>query len=424
MSLPSVCLLHYTAPPVVGGVEAVLQAHLQLLSQHDYPVRLIAGRGGQMDLARPVEVHQIPEIDTQHPRVLEISRQLETGSLAPEFYRLTDQLAEKLLPLLAATDVLIAHNVFTKHFNLPLTAALARLIDGGAVRGCIAWCHDLTWTSPSSRSKVRPGFPWDLIRTRLAGITYVAVSRQRQSELSRLFDCDPSEIPVVYNGVDPYQILGISNAGQELVQRLDLLDSDLVIIMPVRITQAKNIELALDIAAALQDSGVRLRMLVTGPPDPHDENSLAYYQRLRQRRNELGLGSAFRFVYESGPDPGIGYTITMNQVSELLRCSDFLLMPSRREGFGMPILEAGLARIPVFSTHIPAALELGRDEVSLIEPDGNPEAIAAEILAMAEAEPTHRLRRRVRKELTWQAIFRRQIEPLILDERQGRAIRS
>jgi hypothetical protein len=38
--------LHYFVSPVVGGVEAVIQAHTSLLLGAGYPVRLIAGAGG------------------------------------------------------------------------------------------------------------------------------------------------------------------------------------------------------------------------------------------------------------------------------------------------------------------------------------------------------------------------------------------
>jgi hypothetical protein len=60
--------------------------------------------------------------------------------------------------ILRRFDHLIVHNVFTKHFNLPLTAALFELLDAQRIPHCIAWCHDFTWTSPHSRSKVHAGY--------------------------------------------------------------------------------------------------------------------------------------------------------------------------------------------------------------------------------------------------------------------------
>ena len=41
----NVALLHYSAPPIVGGVESVLAHHARLLSEAGHNVRVIAGRG-------------------------------------------------------------------------------------------------------------------------------------------------------------------------------------------------------------------------------------------------------------------------------------------------------------------------------------------------------------------------------------------
>jgi glycosyltransferase involved in cell wall biosynthesis len=96
-----------------------------------------------------------------------------------------------------------------------------------------------------------------------------------------------------------------------------------------------------------------------------------------------------------------------------LRVSDLVFLPSHREGFGMPVLEAGLVGIPVICTDVPAAREIGADDVTVIDPAGDPEEIAGMILSRVEERPVHRLRRRVRQGYTWQAIFQRSIEPLL-----------
>ena len=97
----------------------------------------------------------------------------------------------------------------------------------------------------------------------------------------------------------------------------------------------------------------------------------------------------------------------------MFRVSDLMFMPSHREGFGMPVLEAGLAGIPVICTEMPAAVEIGGADVVLFDRDDDPAELAARILAWAKNDPVHRLRRRVRQNYTWQAILSRDIEPLL-----------
>ena len=238
-------ILHYSAPPVVGGVEAVMAAHAETFRRAGYPVAIIAGRGSSEALPKGTKFVQIREIDSRHPHVMDMAEQLEQGQVPPGFDSLVGDLVDLLAPHLSRFDNVIVHNIFTKHFNLPATAALHRMLDAGTMRGCIAWCHDFTWTSPNSRSRVHPGYPWDLLRTFRQDVTYVVVSQQRQETLAGLFDCPREEIRVIYNGVDPRTLLGLSAEGQTLIERLGIFDSDLVMLMPVRVTEAKNIEQAL-----------------------------------------------------------------------------------------------------------------------------------------------------------------------------------
>jgi glycosyltransferase involved in cell wall biosynthesis len=413
MTHPATAILHYTAPPVVGGVEAVIQAHARAFTEAGYPVTVIAGRGEKADLPSGVDLVLIPEMDSQHPQVLQVSSILEQGEVPPDFDGILNRLTEVLAPILSQFDNVIVHNVLAMHFNLPLTASLHSLVDTGTIRHCIAWCHDFIWTNSHFRSKVRPGYPWDLLRTYRPDMTYVVVSRDRQRTLATLLGCPLEQIHVIYNGVDPKMLLGLSAEGQALVNRLGLLESDLVLLMPVRVTRAKNIEYAMHVVAALKSRGSRPKLVVTGPPDPHDEESMAYFRTLQELRIDLDVEEEMRFVFESGSDPDEPFTIDAQVVGDLLRVSDAMFMPSHTEGFGMPVLEAGLVGVPILCTDIPAAEEIGGEGVILFDADEDPAHVAELILAWVERSPAHRLRRRTRQNYTWRAIFQRDIKPLL-----------
>jgi len=411
---PTVAVLHYSAPPVIGGVENVILAHVRLFLEAACSVTVLAGRGEKEALPLGTDYIGIPELDSQHPQILEMSQELEQGRVPPDFENVVAKLIETLAPILQDFDTLIVHNVFTKHFNLPLTAALFRLLDQGLIRHCVAWCHDLTWTSPNSRGTVFPGYPWDLLRTLRSDMIYVTVSQERQRELAALFGCSPEQIQVIYNGVDPKELLALSNEGLDLINRLDLWNSDLNLLMPVRVTQAKNMELALQVVASLKGRDIRPKLIVTGPPDPHDRLNMEYFKGLLKLREALGVVDEMRFVYESGPNAEEPFIVEMPIVAELLRVSEALFMPSHREGFGMPVLEAGLAGIPVFcSTQVPAANEIGGQDVVSFSPDADVDRVASLILRWMENSSVFRLRRRVRQGLTWPGIFQQQILPLL-----------
>ena len=406
-------ILHYSAPPVIGGVEAVIQAHAAQFAAAGLPLTVITGRGEAVSLPDGVNFIRIAALDTLDPEISAATGILNGGQIPDNFESLVNRLTGELRPLLSEFDHLIVHNVLTKHFNLPLTAALFRLMDECTIRHTVAWCHDLTWSSPNSRSKVFSAFPWELLKTIHPKVTYVAISKKRHQEIVETFGISPDKVTIVNNGVDPVALLDLSPEGAELVNRLALLDADLILLMPVRVTSAKNIEFALQVVAALKNHNCRPKLVLTGPPDPHDSNSMAYFQSLLSLRRKLGVENEMHFVYESDPQPGEGYIINQRIVSDLYRVADVMFMPSHREGFGMPVLEAGLVGLPVIATDVPAISEMDFEKAFIFPLDIEPQHLAQQILERMDASPEHQLRVKVRQNFTWKAIFERDILPLL-----------
>jgi mannosylglucosylglycerate synthase len=406
-------VLHYTAPPVIGGVEGVIQAHAAVFDRLGYPLTVIAGQGDPSALPSRVEYVEFPEIDSQHPKTLDITADLIKGQLHPDFEATVDRFVSMLDPVLAEFDQLIVHNLFTKQYNIPLTVALFKLLDEGRLPHTTAWAHDIAWTSKNSRRSLHAGYPWDILKTYRRDLTYVTVSKLRQRELAGLFDCDPDLIEVIYNGVDTGITLHLSQEGHDLITRLNILQADLILLMPVRVTRLKNVEFAIHVLSELKHHFENPRLLLTGPPDPHNEDSLQYFHELQELRSEVGVEDELKFVYESGPDQQEGYEIGLDVVGDLYRVADLLFMPSHSEGFGMPVLEAGLIGIPIFATHIPAADEIGQDNIYFVDLEKSPTATAAQITEVIQNSPVARFRRIVRQNYTWESIFLNKIKPLL-----------
>ena len=68
MTRSTLAMLHYTAPPIIGGVESVLEAHARLFLQAGFDVTVIAGRGAELALPQGVRFQRIPELDSLHSR--------------------------------------------------------------------------------------------------------------------------------------------------------------------------------------------------------------------------------------------------------------------------------------------------------------------------------------------------------------------
>jgi glycosyltransferase involved in cell wall biosynthesis len=404
-----ISILHYAAPPIVGGVESTILHHSRLLTQAGYQIDVIAGRGDSFE--ENIPFHLIPEIDSRHPEVLKIGKELAAGTVPNEFGTLRDYLDQKISSLLENTDVLIVHNVLSLHKNLPLTASL-KLIVEEEKSPLIAWCHDFAWQDELYTPELHPGYPWDLLRSVWQGVRYVAVSDHRRQMLANLLGIQSTEIVVIPPGVDVAQFLDISPQTQTIIDKLHLFESEPIVLLPARLTRRKNIEFAIQVIGELIHQHPRVSLIITGPPGPHNPKNIAYLNTLRSLRHELQLEMNVHFLYELSDNEGV-YKISDEIVAELYRVADILLFPSQREGFGIPILEAGLTRTPIFSSDIPPVRESSIDYANLFDPNGDPKLVAGDIHRFLESDQAYLLRRRILSNFTWQSILNDKIIPLI-----------
>lgn len=407
---PRVAILHYTSPSVVGGVESVMAAHASLLAEHGYQVTILAGRGTRLSGA---EYDLQPLLDSKNEEVLAVHRELDKSVVSPSFHDLENRIAGDLRSALDGTGICIVHNALTLHKNLPLTSALHRVIKEGISTRFIAWCHDVAWVNPIYLPQLHPVFPFTLLRTPLSQVTYVTVSEMRRRELAQTMELPLELVTTIPNGISPQKFLKLTRAGWHLARELALLDQEVVMLLPARITRRKNIELAIQVTKALVDNGIRAKLIVTGPPGPHNVRSFEYVDSLRCLRDSLSVNDEVIFLHEKTGEKGRKLDVTDSVMTDLYQLSDILIFPSSQEGFGIPLLEAGLGRLPIFCSNITPFREIGEGLAEFFDLDDQPESIAQRISELLRHDRRYRLRQRVLRSYTWPAIFREHIGPLL-----------
>jgi mannosylglucosylglycerate synthase len=404
-----IAILHYASPPIIGGVESTIYHHSRLLAEAGFKVEVISGRGEKFH--PEVVFYRIPEINSRHPLPSAVGQELAEGKVTSAFAELANRLVHQITELLEESALLIVHNAITLHKNLALTAALNKIAKEGRTP-VIAWCHDFAWQDALYIPDLHPGYPWDLLKTPWVGVNYVAVSEDRRTRLAGLLGLPEERIRVIPPGVDQESFLGIGAYTRKLARQLKLAEADPLGLLPARITRRKNIEFAIQVIAAIKRHHPGVRLLVTGPPGPHNPKNAAYLDSLKTLTTDLEVSSSVQFLYEYGED-GQPLHLPDEAVADLYRLADFLLFPSLREGFGIPVLEAGLARLPVFAADIPPVRESAGDLAALFDPEGDPDEAAGAILERLENDTAYQLRRRVLSRYTWEAILKNEIIPLI-----------
>ena len=404
--MTKVAILHYSAPPIVGGVESVLSHQARLMADAGHQVQIVAGRGAQTDPRIPF-VH-LPLADSRHPEVLAIKTELDAGHLPPKFARLADSLTANFNEILDEVDVIFAHNVCSLNKNLALTAAVRNLANYSHLR-IILWHHDLAWTTPRYRAELHDGYPWDLLREAWPDVKQVTISEMRQRELAELLHIDKNDIEVIPNGIDIANFHKLEKQTREYVKQFDLLSASPLMLLPVRITPRKNIELAIHVCASLRGHFPETKFVVTGPLGPHNPANVKYFEKLIALRKELGLVNNVVFLAESTAE-----YIPDEVISDFYHLADALFLPSREEGFGIPILEAGLVNLPIFCSDIPPLRSLGGPYATYFSPDDVPEKIANTIANYLSSTILFQMRAKVRGQYTWEGIYTRHIAPLLM----------
>jgi glycosyltransferase involved in cell wall biosynthesis len=283
----------------------------------------------------------------------------------------------------------------------------------------VLWHHDLAWTTPRYRAELYLGFPWELLRQAWPGVTQVVVSELRREELSALYELPAELITVVPNGIDTRAFLKLEPWSARMMDDLGLLTASPLLLLPVRITPRKNIELALKSLAALRDDHPRASLVVTGPLGPHNPANREYFERLVALRRELQLEQSVFFLAELTEE-----YLPDTVVADFYRLADALILPSREEGFGIPVLEAGLAGLPVFCADIPPLRALGGEQANYFSPEAPAAEVAGCIAARLASDPVYRLRARVKAGFTWEQVYAERIAPLLASViEQGRVHR-
>ncbi|OAI41891.1 hypothetical protein AYO41_05105 [Verrucomicrobia bacterium SCGC AG-212-E04] len=394
-----VVLIHYSYPPVIGGVEMILRQHAALFARAGHAVTVLVGSGESDTHAR---VELVPGLEAANPLHLAMDAELAAGAPGPAFADLQRSLATFFAVRLAGAGVVFVHNVFTMPFHLAATAALWAWAESRPQARVVNWMHDLAAVNPDYTFPQGDVFPWNLLRRPPAGVRHVAVSdlRRRQfSELTGLPDCS-----VVPNGLDAATTLALTPPVAALAQRAGWPDRWPVLFHPTRLLRRKNVEFGLAVTAALRDLGERPLYVVTGATDSHHVPSRAYAESLRRIMRELQLEDAVIFAQDD-------FAIGDADVAALYRMADALFFPSRQEGFGLPLLEASVHRIPAFAPRIEPLTALGG--AHWFAPDAPAAAVAGFLRTTLQDDTVNRLRRETVARFGWDMVYPRFLAPLL-----------
>jgi glycosyltransferase involved in cell wall biosynthesis len=220
-------------------------------------------------------------------------------------------------------------------------------------------------------------------------------------------------VTAIHNGIDAGRFLGLSTPTQSLLTQIRASNAFPFLLLPARLTRRKNIEQAVRIVASMARMGASPLLLVTGPPGPHNSRSVDYVEEVAGLAESLNVSSHVVLLHRLRRTARRNWAATDGMIRELYRVADALVFPSTQEGFGLPILEAGLTRIPAFCANIEPFRDIAGDHLHYFELDEEPEVTAKRILATLERNPEAQLHRIALSQYDWRMIFNQRLRPLV-----------
>jgi glycosyltransferase involved in cell wall biosynthesis len=222
----------------------------------------------------------------------------------------------------------------------------------------------------------------------------VADSESTRRDLTVSYGIAPEKIRVIYPGYDPTVYAPCS------VDRSSDLPEDSYLLYVGNLLPHKNLLSLLDALAILRRR-LRARLIIRGDGQP------AYARAVRERVETLGLPGAVTFE---------GYTegVALRHLYARAAC---LVLPSLREGFGLPVLEAMACGTPVITSSNSSLPEVGGDAAVRVDPHDAVDLADAMYRVLADRDLREDLRERG---LKWVRAFswRRTAEQMsrVLDE--------
>ena len=404
----NIALIHYAYVPVIGGVEFVMEQHAAELSRRGHQVKVICGSGGSEGDPN-IGVKVIPEMLPSAPECIASQESLNTDRAG--FEQLEAKFLEQFRAELEGIDLVFVHNLMTMHFNLAATSALATLAaEPGSGTRFVNWIHDLAALNRDLgiADKVWQ-HPWSLLTQAIPGFENIVISPKRQRQFCDLAEVKRRDCIEIPNGVEYLKLFKLTDPVHSLVRKHAIFQRDVVIIHPTRIVRRKNIECGIRVLAELKKTGRRCLYLVTGAPDPHNKESHRYGEELRALVDELGVRDEFLFVSEN-------FEVSDDDLISLYNTSDLLFLPSRQEGFGLPLLEAALFRLPVFCPRLEPMQSVLKHNINLFDLKDSPEAIASQVVQALTNNPGYQARKEVITRYSWERLFDKKIGPMFLGE--------
>jgi len=309
-SAPAVAHIHWTLPPVAGGVETHLADVSRLLAARGHRVVFFTGKGA---------LERYPLESTEHSDLLDLDTYAGRSMEPDEQQELAEELADVLRERLTRLDIGIVHGHNLHHFSPVPALALQRLEKELGL--LVFHTYHSLWDDQLDIAEQCRDWPGQH-----------AVSEYLSRECASLLPIRPS---AVYLGVAEDRFRHIEPLNAES-------PDERVILLPARLSPEKGADTAVKLLRRVRAEGFAVRLVLTAPDEivDWDHASAPFKRELGRLISEYGLDDYVEFV-----------SVTIDEMPKLYARADIVIyLSTYPEPLGLAPLEAAAAARPVVVT--------------------------------------------------------------------------
>ena len=273
-----------------------------------------------------------------------------TGEVHESFFEEAEWIAKDYVRYLQDVDVCIMHDILYQGWHLIHNVAIRQAQKALPKVRFLAFTHSLPVNHP-----LETQWPFSARFTPMPNTRFVYPTHSGIETLARQYDVPQGSCAVVYNSLPLLEVL--SQDTQKLARHIDLLNADILVTYPGRLTTGKRFEKVAALAGAIQRKTEQRTKVIFCDFPSADIPSPVYKQVIQTEGMKFGLNREdLLFTSDLGYEQGF----PRSGVFELFGLSNLFICPSYSESFGLTVLEAASrGNFLVLNEAVPALKELG-----------------------------------------------------------------
>lgn len=273
-----------------------------------------------------------------------------TGDVHETFDQEADVIASDYVAHLQDVEVCILHDILYQGWHLVHNVAIRRAQPKLPGVRFLSFTHSMPALRPNHAEP-----PFSARFTPMPNTTFVYPTLSGIPALASQYGVPQEACAVVHNAFPMFELA--SPEVQQVIQHADLLQAQILVVYPARLTPAKGFEKVAALAGAVcTESGKSTKVVFCDFPSA-DIPSHLYKKMIQTQGIRYGLRRQdMVFTSDLGYEDGF----PRSGVLELFQMSNLFICPSYSESFGLTVLEAASrGNLLVLNEAVPALQELG-----------------------------------------------------------------